>query len=117
LVHVEHGDANTVAARHSLFRHLWISEEGEAHRRGLRTAAGLRLRQFDPVLWEYATFIYALPTSYVLLLLLLGLAAVCGGKVRSKAESFSVCDSAPLFIDQIRGATPQPTNYSSTTME
>jgi hypothetical protein len=67
LIHVEHGDFNSRPGRHSLLHHLWISEEGEAHQRGARTAARLGLRAS---IGEFIMYAYALPLSYVVILLL-----------------------------------------------
>lgn len=69
LVHVEHGDPTTVMSRHSRLRHLWMTEEGEAHLHGLQTARRLQTPLMYPAWQEYITWIYLLPISYAVFLL------------------------------------------------
>ena len=64
LVHVGHGDPAAKASHHSIFRHLWMTEEGEAHLAGLRAARTLDSPLMYPAWQDYVVWIFLLPISY-----------------------------------------------------
>ncbi len=64
LVHVEHGDPTSSMSRDSFVRHIWRTEEGEAHLHGLQTARRLNATQMYPAWEDYVAWIYLLPISY-----------------------------------------------------
>ena len=66
MVHVQHNDPNSAMGKHSLLRHLWMTEEGEAHWRGLQTARALHQQPKDNPWKEYLGVIFVLPLSYIL---------------------------------------------------
>ena len=65
LVHVRHSDPTSLLGRHTLLRHLWMSEEGEAHLRALETARALHAPLLYPAWQDYLFWIYTLPLSYL----------------------------------------------------
>jgi hypothetical protein len=70
LVHVQHGDPATPDGQHTFFRHLWISEEGEAHLKDVQIAKRLGVHPIIPIWKEYLCFIYVEPILYCLAVLL-----------------------------------------------
>jgi hypothetical protein len=65
LVHVEHSDHTSTMGKHSFLRHLWMTEEGEAHLHGLQTARKLHAPLMYPSWQDYVVWIYLLPISYM----------------------------------------------------
>lgn len=89
LVHVQHGDPNTPLGQHSFLHHLWMTEEGEAHLRGLQTARALHAPTIGSS-WQDNIFnIYPLPITYVLLIV----TAVCVCSTR-RLRRQSPCEHA-----------------------
>jgi hypothetical protein len=69
LVHVQHGDPTSALSHESLLHRLWITEEGEAHLRGLETARALHVRSIGPEWQDYIFNIYNLPITYGLIVI------------------------------------------------
>lgn len=67
LVHVQHGDPASALSHESLLHRLWITEEGEAHLRGLKTARALHAHSIYPLWQDYLFNIYNLPITYALI--------------------------------------------------
>ena len=61
IVHARHGDLGDPMSHHSAWRHLWMTEEGEAHLRQLRLSQSLHLplrKPLSPAWIEYVALIY-----------------------------------------------------------
>ena len=66
LVHVRYGEGREPAAHRSLLSQLWLSEEGEAHRRGLETKETLGAQGLPSRIQEDLNYIYALQLHVIL---------------------------------------------------
>ncbi len=90
LVHVEHGDPAAEASHHSVFRHLWMTEEGEAHLAGLRAAQTLDSPMMYPAWQDYVVWIFLLPISYAWFILYAALCWMYRGSLRRAPSNRTV---------------------------
>ncbi len=80
LVHVRYGDNADARSHRGSISRLWLSEEGDAHKRGIQTAQNLHITHsvFASRFDEYRTFVYPIPihagftAMFVFLAFLLG---------------------------------------------
>jgi hypothetical protein len=64
IIHARHADPHDLMSHHAAWRHLWITEEGEAHLRQLRLSQALHLplqKPLSPAWMEYVIMIVPIP--------------------------------------------------------